>query len=236
MNVSGAVAVTGWALSPTGIAEVSVWRDPVAGETPAANGYIFIANADLVPGSRPDVAQAYPGYPDNTWGWGILVLTNELPGTGGLPIGNGSYRLHVIVTDNAQLSTEIGATGISVNNTASVLPFGTIDTPAPGATASGTAYINFGWVLTPQPNIIPINGSTITVYIDNAPVGHPSYGYYRSDVSTLFPNLQNSAGPVGYYIVDTTQLTNGLHTISWTVTDSANDSNGLGSRYFIVQN
>jgi hypothetical protein len=59
-------------------------------------------------------------------------------------------------------------------NATSAIPFGTIDTPAQGATASGT-IVNFGWALTPQPGMIPIDGSTITVYIDNVPLGHPSY-------------------------------------------------------------
>ena len=43
-----------------------------------------------------------------------------------------------------------------------VLPFGAIDTPAQGGTASGSAFVNFGWALTPQPKSIPADGSTIT--------------------------------------------------------------------------
>jgi hypothetical protein len=117
-----------------------------------------------------------------------------------------------------------------------VAPFGTIDTPTPGATASGKAYVNFGWALTPQPNIIALDGSTITVFIDNIAVGHPVYDNYRVDVSTLFPGLQNSGGPVGYFMVDTTTLANGIHTISWVAKDSAGHASGLGSRYFTVQN
>jgi hypothetical protein len=101
---------------------------------------------------------------------------------------------------------------------------------------SGSAYVNFGWALTPQPNIIPIDGSTIWVFIDNLPVGHPVYNNYRSDIGTLFPNYQNSQGAVGYYYIDTTKLTNGLHTISWLATDSAGNKQGLGSRFFNVQN
>jgi hypothetical protein len=235
-NLAGAVAVTGWALSPTGIATVGIWRDPVPGEPSAANGYVFVDDADLVPDTRPDVASAYPGYPNNDWGWGLLVLTNELPGTGGQPLGNGSYRFHAIAVDNAGLTTEIGTSSISVNNAASVAPFGTIDTPAQGQTISGTYFVNFGWALTPQPNSIPTDGSTITVFIDNVAVGHPVYDQPRSDISTLFPGLANSGGAVGYYIFDTTTLLNGLHTISWVAKDSANRATGLGSRYFIVQN
>jgi hypothetical protein len=41
-------------------------------------------------------------------------------------------------------------------------------------TISGTDYVNFGWVVTPQPNIVPIDGSTIAIHIDGVAVGHPT--------------------------------------------------------------
>jgi hypothetical protein len=96
--------------------------------------------------------------------------------------------------------------------------------------------VNFGWALTPPGKMIPIDGSTIWVFIDNQRMGHPVYNNYRADIATLFPGYENSLGAIGYYYVDTTQLTNGLHTIAWTVTDDAGVASGIGSRYFIVQN
>jgi probable HAF family extracellular repeat protein len=236
-GIAGEVSVTGWALSGAGVQTVGVWRTPVTGEIPSPNGLVFLVNATIVPGSRPDVAAAHPGYPCANCGWGAQVLTNELPdsnGDGGL--GNGTYNLHVLVTSYANQVVDLGTVTIGVDNKDSVLPFGTIDTPTQGGTASGTAYVNFGWALTPQPNIIPINGSTIFVFIDNLPVGHPVYNNYRSDIATLFPGYQNSQGAVGFYYIDTTKLTNGLHQISWSVTDNANNTQGVGSRFFNVQN
>jgi hypothetical protein len=44
--------------------------------------------------------------------------------------------------------------------------FGAIDTPLQGGTASGSDFVNFGWVLTPLPNTIPKDGSTINVWVD----------------------------------------------------------------------
>jgi hypothetical protein len=67
-------------------------------------------------------------------------------------------------------------------------------------------------------------------------MGHPVYNNYRVDIATLFPGLQNSDGAVGYFYLDTTKLTNGVHTIAWSVTDSAGNDQGIGSRYFTVQN
>jgi hypothetical protein len=125
-----------------------------------------------------------------------------------------------------------GAVAITVDNAASPLPFGTIDTPTQGGTAESSAFVNLGWALTPQPNIIPTNGSTITVYIDSVPKGHPVYNNYRVDIATIFPGYQNSAGAVGYFTFDTTAYENGLHTIAWSVTDSAGNTTGIGSRYW----
>jgi hypothetical protein len=98
--------------------------------------------------------------------------------------------------------------------------------------------------LTPQPNIIPLDGSTIEVYIDGLPQGHPVYNNYRVDIATLFPGYRNAGvlgmpaggGAVGYFFIDTTKLANGLHTIAWSVSDGAGNAAGIGSRYFIVQN
>jgi hypothetical protein len=55
-------------------------------------------------------------------------------------------------------------------------------------------------------------------------------------VSNTFPGLANSSGPVGFRIFDTTALAEGLHTISWSVTDSRPATAGIGSRYFVVAN
>ena len=84
--------------------------------------------------------------------------------------------------------------------------------------------------------MIPTDGSTIQVIIDGVPVGNVTYNLFRTDVSTIFPGLANSGGPVGYRAIDTTGLAEGLHTISWTVTDSRPATSGVGSRYFTVAN
>jgi uncharacterized protein (TIGR03437 family) len=236
-GVTGAISVTGWGLSWAGVQTIALWREPVKGETPTSNGLVFLGNTAIVPMSRPDVALAHPGYPQNNSGFGAQVLTNELPNNNGTAgIGNGTYTIHVLVTDTAGEVTDIGKTTFTADNAQGVLPFGTIDTPITGATVSGT-IVNFGWVVTPNPaNVVPKDGSTIWVFIDNVRVGHPVYNNYRADIATLFPGLQNSNGAVGYYYIDTTTLNNGLHTIAWVATDSAGNAQGLGSRYFLVQN
>jgi hypothetical protein len=130
----------------------------------------------------------------------------------------------------------LGSKAITGDNLHAVKPFGAIDTPGQGGTVSGGSYVNFGWALTPQPNSILTNGSTIYVYVDGVRLLHPVYNNYRVDIATLFPGYANSNGAVGYYYLNTSGYANGVHTIAWLVTDSGGNADGIGSRYFTVQN
>ena len=99
--------------------------------------------------------------------------------------------------------------------------------------------MNFGWALTPQPKLIPLDGSTISVLVDGASLGTVDYNHERADIEALFPGFQNTAGTngaVGFRVIDTTTLTNGLHTISWVVIDNQGVADGVGSRFFTVSN
>jgi hypothetical protein len=235
-GVAGALAVTGWALDSVEVTGVGIWREPVAGQGASPNGLVFIGNAVFVNGTRPDVESAYPNAPFNyRAGWGYQMLTNSLPNGGG-GAGNGTFRLHAIATNKAGTITDLGAATIIVDNAHAAKPFGTIDTPSQGGTISGSTFVNFGWALTQNPNAISINGSTITAYVDGVPLGHPTYNQPRADIANAFPGLANSVGPVGFFYIDTTTLSNGMHTISWSVTDSAGHADGIGSRYFFVAN
>jgi hypothetical protein len=237
-GISGAIPITGWGLDGVGVSNVGIWREPVPGEPTAPNGLVFVGDANIVPGARPDVQATYPNTPFNDRaGWGYQMLTNFLPNASGSgPKGNGTYNLHAIITNAAGVTLDLGTRTITVDNAHATAPFGTIDTPAQGATISGSAYVNFGWALTPNPYNIPTNGSTIFVYVDGVPQGHPVYNLARSDIQTLFPGYANTNGAVGFFYLDTTKLPDGIHTISWSVTDSGGRTGGIGSRYFTVAN
>lgn len=226
-SVSGSIAVTGWALDDSGIDWVKIYRE--SGEP---HNLFYIGDAVFVEGARPDIEQAFPYYPGNRRaGWGYMLLTHFLPNK-----GNGKFVLHAVAKDISGNTTDLGTKTIMCDNAQAVKPFGAIDTPAQGGVVSGSQYLNWGWVITPQPNKIPIDGSTIDVWIDGNKVGHPTYNLYRSDIASLFSGYANSNGAVGYFILDTTSYANGVHTIQWTVKDSAGNTDGIGSRYFIIKN
>jgi hypothetical protein len=232
VGITGAIPVCGWALDDIGVRSVEIYRDPVGSEQPGRYGLVYIGEAVFVEGARPDVETKYPGYPLNfRAGWGYMLLTNFLPNQ-----GNGTYTLHAVAIDWEGKTMDLGTKNISIDNERAVKPFGTIDTPTQGGTAFGTAFINFGWALTPLPKFIPIDGSTITVWVDGLPLGHPTYNNFRPDIAALFPGYANAYGAVGHYYLDTTGYLNGVHTIAWSVADSAGAVDGIGSRYFQILN
>ncbi|MCK5146593.1 T9SS type A sorting domain-containing protein [bacterium] len=221
---SGSIPVAGWALDDIEVETVQIFKEDAGG----ANRE-YIGDALLIEGSRPDVAQAYPDYPRNyKAGWGYMLLTNFMP--------NGTYNLEAIAIDRESNEVSLGTKTIHVDNANAVKPFGAIDTPEQGGIASGTNYVNRGWVLTPQPNTIPQDGSTIYVYVDGVKVGNPTYNIYREDIASLLPDYHNASGAEASFELNTTEYSNGVHHIQWTASDNAGNTDGIGSRYFTILN
>ncbi|NIM14605.1 MAG: hypothetical protein GTO45_21530, partial [Candidatus Aminicenantes bacterium] len=151
-TVQSSVAVTGWVLDDIGVESVKIYRE-------SGKNLVYIGDGLFVEGARSDIEQAYPSYPMNyKAGWGYMMLTNFLPNE-----GNGTFKIHAIAADTEGHEVTLGVKTITCDNANAVKPFGAIDTPTQGGTASGSNFINWGWVLTPQPNSIPTDGSTITV-------------------------------------------------------------------------
>jgi hypothetical protein len=228
-TVMSSIPVTGWVLDDIGVEHVTLWRNAVQGE---GSGQVYIGDAVFVEGARPDVEQLYSSYPMSyKAGWGYMMLTNFLPNG-----GNGTFKFYAYAEDGSGHDVLLGTKTITCDNAHAVKPFGAIDTPKQGGEASGSSFRNFGWVLTPMPNKIPVNGSTIFVYIDGLSLGNPNYNLSRPDVTALFPGYANSSGPGAYFDFDTTTYSNGIHTIQWVATDNAGNADGIGSRYFSIQN
>jgi hypothetical protein len=228
--VSGSIPITGWALDDVEVSSVKVFRNPLEGHE---TGQIYIGDAVFVDDARPDVEGKYPTYPNQyRAGWGYMMLSNVLPIE-----GNGTFVITAVALDSSGNEVTLGEKTIICDNANAVKPFGAIDTPFQGGDAAGAEFINFGWALTPKPNSIKKNGSTIKVWVDGVPLeGNPEYNQYRKDVADLFPTYNNSGGAGGFYYLDTTLYTNGVHTIAWSVTDNAGNTDGIGSRYFNVMN
>jgi pimeloyl-ACP methyl ester carboxylesterase len=236
-GVSGSVAVTGWALDDVEVTEVQIWRDPNSADPPGAifagqppqGGRVFVGYASFVEGARPDVQTANPTIPLNSRaGWGYLMLTRGLVWDGG-----GPFKLYAIAKDREGHLTEIGSKIISVDNAPATKPFGAIDTPGQGATATGM-YPNTGWVLTPNAGAT-IPAANVQVAIDGVFLSAVPSVSDRADITAGFPLFTTTGAGRGLF-VDTTQFANGPHTIGWLVTDSAGKADGVGSRVFTIAN
>jgi hypothetical protein len=226
---TGSIPVTGWAIDNIGLESVKIYRNSTAD---GSSELAYIGDVIFVEGARPDIETIYPGYPNGyKAGWGYLLLTNALPDQ-----GNGTFTLYAKAADKEGNTVTLGSKTITCDNINAVKPFGAIDTPAPGGAVSGKNYANFGWTLTPLPNTIPRDGSTIKVWVDGVSLGNPVYNEYRPDVAALFPNYNNSDGAGGHFLLNTSNYPNGVHTIAWTVADNAGNADGIGSRYFTIQN
>jgi len=238
-GVTGAIPVTGWVADNVEVVRVEILRDNFAGETP---GQWAIGDAIFVEGARPDIEVALPNYPLNyRAGWGYMMLTNMLPGQ-----GNGTVKLYAYATDKEGNRVLLGTKTIVCDNAHATKPFGTLDSPTQGGEASGAAYPNWGWVLTPLTKTVPVDGSTIHVYVDGVLLGNLAaapnfYNAFRPDISGAFPGLNNSGapgagGPVGLFYLNTLTYANGVHTIQWVAFDNGGAGDGIGSRYFSIIN
>jgi hypothetical protein len=237
-TVSGSIAITGWALDNIEVTKIEIWRDahtsdPAGARSGAADargGKIFIGNATFVEGARPDVEALSPGSPRSyRAGWGYIMLTRGLVWD-----GKGAFKLHAFAFDAEGNMSALGSKTITIDNASATKPFGAIDTPGQGETVSGT-ILNFGWV-------IPSIGQTISqqnvqVFIDNVFVGNPGGMSARADLDAAFQPLGFDTSQANRVLaIDTTQFSNGVHTIGWLVTDSSGRADGVGSRFIKIQN
>lgn len=228
-TVSGSVPVSGWALDDVEVESVKIYREPLPGE---GEGLFYIDDALFVEGERNDIVEKFPDIPMNyRAGWGYILLTNALPDR-----GNGEFKLIVKARNTSGREKTLGEKTIRCDNANAVQPFGAIDTPKPGAVASGSHFRIQGWVLTPLPNKIPEDGSTIRVLVDGEDIGPAKYNIHRPDIAKFFPGFANSRGALARFDLDTTKFSNKVCTVAFVVTDNAGNSAGIGSRFFIIRN
>jgi hypothetical protein len=236
-NVSGSIAVTGWAIDDIGIARVTICREAIAGENVGPNAFcgpsqVYLGDAVTVEDARPDIEVYSPTTPLNyRAGWGFLVLTNMLPNQ-----GTGTFTLHMRAFDLEGQQNLLGFRTIVARNNTATEPFGAIDTPAQGETIGGSSYPNFGWVLSRVRRADPPGGGAVTVFIDGVGVGSPAGWTQRSDLNALFPGYPGLHTALGVFSFNTMAYANGVHTMSWVVTDNGGVTSGVGSRYFSVFN
>lgn len=91
-----------------------------------------------------------------------------------------------------------------------------------------------GWVLTPNAGAT-IPAANVRVAIDGVFLPDVPSVSDRADITSGFAAFNTSGAGRGVFI-DTTKFANGVHTIGWLVTDSTGEADGIGSRFFTINN
>ena len=219
-TISGTVTVSGWAIDNdsavgTAISSVHVLVDGTSVGT-ATYGV-----------SRPDVCAAYPGRlgcPNVGYTYSLNTAT----------LAAGSHTIMVTATDSASPpDTGSASVTVIVASAAAVIPSVFIDSPAPGASVSGTVTVE-GWAID-NASVVGTAISSVQVLVDGTAVGTANYGVSRPDVCAAFPG-RPGCPDVGFtYSLNTAALTAGLHSIAITAKDSASPPDaGSAKVIFIV--
>jgi fibronectin type 3 domain-containing protein len=201
MIIGGRYNISGWFLDQSGVAKIEVLVDDVVvGEV--TYGY-----------SRPDVFIAYPDYNNEKSGYMYLLDTTQL--------SEGEHTITVRETGTDGNTTTLRAYTVTVSRSYQLLPIGCIDSPKADATVSGKVKV-LGWALDKA------GVSKIEILVDSQVVGEAVYGDLRKDVMEIYPDYENDNSGF-HYILDTTLLSDGKHTITLRETDSNNNQNDLKS-------
>ena len=236
VNVAGSLPVTGWAVDDVGIARVDILRDAVGSEP--AGAMILLGSAALVSGSRPDVENLYPNAPQSyRAGWGFMVLTNMLPDTGNgrATGGNGAFRLHAYAVDTEGRSSYLGAKSFRRTTPRRKNPSARSIRPH----RAGRPPAVHLWSGAGRSHRAPRFRRTVRRSPCLSTVWHAATRPITSIVRTSLacsPGTRTRTARSGTSTLDTTTLANGTHTISWVVTDNQGNTEGIGSRFFTVQN
>jgi sugar lactone lactonase YvrE len=207
-----------------GIAHLGGWAlDDNAPITSVQVAVDNVAYGSAMYGSvRADVCSAYPnrpGCPDV--GWDFFLDTTLL--------ADGTHTLAITGVSAGGQSSTITAS-FTVGNLANSGMRIDIDTPtATNSPLSGLAAIG-GWALDDTAGI-----ASIEILVDNISLGDAHYGGVRNDVCAVFSG-RTGCPDVGWsFFLNTTQLSNGSHTLEVTGTTTSGERATVG-RTFTVAN
>jgi len=154
----------------------------------------------------------------------------DTPGQGQTISGAGYANFGWALTPDANTVPGAGDILIPTNgSTMSVF----IDGLSVGLVAYNQCRGNVG---NPVPGGVYCNDDVSSIFGNLTPQPVPPPFATRTSNPTRYRNLDAARAAIGAYNFNTLTMTNGLHTIAWSVTDSAGRTEGIGSRFFLVQN
>jgi hypothetical protein len=179
---------------------------------------IFVASADLGK-VRYDVIQAFPWYvgtPFENPGFSVSFDASAYTA--------GAHTLHLRVTFSDSTVQEMGQRTVIVEPARNQAPFGELELPGVDQPMNGVFPVT-GWALDDR------GLSTIEILIDGQIVGGANWGIHRPDIAHRFPSHPEAEYAGFIRMLNTTELTDGVHTISVRLTDTDGLSRVIGRRF-----
>lgn len=206
--LSGDATLSGWAIDDaSAISNVAISVDGTV-----------IGNASYG-ASRPDVCAVFPGRAGcPNVGWSYRLDTTRL--------ANGAHTLSILASGANSRSAV--STVFTVNNGSGAFHLNIGSPNGPSEPVTGL-FPAFGWALNDTGAI-----TSITYAIDGIPSGTANYGVYRADVCALFPGSPGCPTVGWNFTFDSTQLTDGQHTLA--VTAYSGGASATFERTFTVAN
>ncbi len=228
-TVSGIVEVSGWVADdgqecgPPPEWQACDWADALVSNIDLYVDGVFVAAADLnVP--RYDVLQAYPWYAGTPFARPGFSTSFDAD-----TLSNGSHSLFVRITFSDGSSEDFGTRTFLVDNSINQAPFGELELPGAFQPMNGVFPVT-GWALD--------DGSIedIEVLVDGLVVGHAVAGIHRPDIGNRFP-WHPGADYAGFIrMLNTTELTNGVHTLAVRLRDDDGATRLVGRRFVQTAN
>lgn len=223
-TVFGLVEVRGWILDDgNDCGEPASWQSCDWSEAlvSSVDLYVddaYVASADLGQ-PRWDVLQAFPWYAGTPF---------ERPGFSvSFNAGNytsGDHTMYVMVTFSDSTEQEYGQLTLTVDPTRNQAPFGELETPGDDQPMNGV-YPMVGWALD--------DGTVekIELMIDGLIVGPVNHGVHRPDIGYRFPSHPGADHAGFIRMINTTELTNGVHSVAIRLTDDQGMVKVIGRRF-----
>jgi len=177
----------------------------------------YVASADLNQ-PRIDVLQAYPWYAGSPFarpGFSTSFDASTLTA--------GGHSLFVRVTFSDSTVEDFGHRTVTVNRTLNQAPFGEVEMPGYNQPMNGV-YPLTGWALDDDAL------AKVEVLVDGLSVGSAVTGVRRPDIAARLPSHPGSEYAGFVRMLNTTTLTNGIHTVAVRLTDTEGANRVIGHR------
>jgi hypothetical protein len=223
-TVAGMVEVSGWVLDdgeecgPPAEWQVCDWSDALVSSIDLYVDGVFVAAADLnIP--RYDVLQAYPWYAATPYarpGFSTSFDADTLV--------NGGHTLFVRVTFSDGTVENYGERSVVVDGGINQAPFGELEMPGEDQPMNGVFPVT-GWALD--------DGSVedVEILVDGLVVGSAVTGIHRPDVHNRFPWHPDAEYAGFVRMLNTTEMTNGVHVIAVRLRDNEGATRMIGRRF-----